>query len=151
MNFPTLAVGMIALFGLSRLWAAAASPDEVKKQAEFKKAYGSQVTKERLAAVELLSDCTHPSTWSLLMTVIGADADKAVRIAAYKDLAAMPAHNANLAKTLAQLFTSAKMKEEKDTSELKQKFGEAAEKSEFKFDLGNAMTDYFTRTLRYPD
>jgi len=142
---------MMAVFAASVLHAAAASPEEVKKQGEFKKAYGSQVTKDRLAALENLTDCTHPSTMSILSTVATTDADKEVRIDAFKRLAEMPARNAGVAKMLTQIFSTTKMKEEKDTAELKQKFAEAAVKSEFKFDLGNAMTEYFHRNLRYPD
>lgn len=142
---------VMALFCAGTVHAAAPSPDEVKKQGEFKKAYGSQVTKDRLAALENLTDCTHPSTMSILSTVATTDADKEVRIEAFKRLAEMPARNANVAKMLTQIFTTAKMKEEKDTAELKQKFAEAAARSEFKFDLGNAMTEYFHRNLRYPD
>lgn len=145
------AICLIALCGAGVLHAAAPSPEEVKKQGEFKKAYGSQVTKDRLAALESLTDCTHPSTMTLLSTVATSDADKEVRIEAFKKLAAMPARNSSVAKMLTQIFTTAKLKEEKDTAELKQKYAEAAVKSEFKFDLGTAMTEYFHRNLRYPD
>jgi len=149
-KFAMLACAMV-LLGASALHAAAPSPEETKKQGEFKKAYGSQVTKDRLAALENLTDCTHPSTMSLLSTVATTDADKEVRIDAFKRLAEMPQRNASVAKMLTQIFTTAKLKEEKDTAELKQKFADAAARVEFKFDLGNAMTEYFHRNLRYPD
>lgn len=150
-SFIPKLICLFALLSASTLWAAAASPEEVKKQGEFKKAYGSTVTKDRLAALELLVDCNHPSTMSILSTVATSDADKEVRIHAFRRLTRIPARNTGVAKMLTQIFSTAKLKDEKETAELKQGFAEAAADIEFKFDLGNAMTEYFHRNLRYPD
>jgi hypothetical protein len=150
-TFPRSVALILLVFVSAAAFAASASPEEVEKQNAFKKSYGSQVTNDRLAALANLEGCTHTSTWQLLYTVATVDAAKEVRIDAFKKLAAMPARNPGLAKMLAMAFNATRMKDEKDTSEIKQAFAEAMEKVEFKFDIGNAMTDYFHKNLRYPD
>lgn len=140
-----------AMGSMHSAFGAAVTPEESAKQAEFKKAYGTQVTKDRIAAVDLLDGFSHPSTVTLLSTVANTDMDKDVRIAAVKKMAAIPSRSPATARMLAQMFTNARMKDPNDTTALKQGIAEAASGSEFKFDLGVAMTDYFHRNLRYPD
>lgn len=142
---------LCAITAMNSAFAGTVSPEETAKQTEFKKAYGTQVTKDRIAAVDLLDGLTHPSTLTLLTTVANTDMDKDVRVAAVKKIAAVPSRTPANARMLAQMFTNARMKDPKDTTALKQGIAEAVAGSEFKYDLGAAMTDYFHRNLRYPD
>src|SRR5438046_4512015 len=105
-RFPVVAV----LFLMSTLAAQASqvSPEETKKQNDFKSAYGAPGKLDRVEAVRKLEGCTHPTTIAILQTVISADTAPEVKAAAFRMISTVPATDPGLSALLAQTFNAVK-------------------------------------------
>lgn len=122
------------------------SPEELKKQNEFKKAYDNPGKKDRVEAVHMLDGCTHPSTISILNTVIATETFTEVKAAAFRQLSTIPVTDPALSQMLAQIFDSLKPND----FEAHLEFVPQMRNSEFKYALYEVMSDYGSK-LRYPD
>jgi hypothetical protein len=142
----SIIVAGLVLSLAGRSYAASASPEELQKQTDFKKAYASSDKEDHLKAVALLDGATHESTRSLLATVIQVDPYREVQIEAYKILSQMPARDMSLAQLMVSLFNGLKLNDV-DTHI---GFIGAMKNSEFKYSLMETTAEYANR-LRYPE
>ena len=122
------------------------SPEESKKQDEFKKAYENTGKKDRVEAVQKLDGCTHPSSVQMLQTVIAIDTFPEVKGAAFRVLSSLPATDPSVSQMLAQLFDSLKPNDFESHLE----FVPQMRNSEFKYAVFEQLCDYGSK-LRYPD
>lgn len=146
-HFKTIALiaGLVFSFSMRAAFASA-SPEEIQKQNDFKKAYASSDKDDHLKAVALLEGATHESTRALLATVIQVDPYKDVQIEAYKLLSQMPARDMSLAQLMVNLFNGHKLTD----AETRIAFLGAMKNSEFKYALTEAAAEFANR-MRYPD
>ena len=142
----SIIVAGLVLSLAGRGFAANASPEELQKQTDFKKAYASSDKEDHLKAVALLDGATHESTRSLLATVIQVDPYKEVQIEAYKILSQMPARDMSLSQLMVSLFNGAKLND----VDTRVGFIGAMKNSEFKYSLIEASAEFANR-LRYPE
>lgn len=126
--------------------ASQLSPEELKKQNEFKKAYENPGKKDRVDAVHILDGCAHPTTMAILNTVIATESFTEVKVAAFRILTTIPATDPGLSQMLAQVFDSLKPNDVETHIE----FAAQMRNSEFKYAVYEVMADYGSK-MRYPD
>jgi hypothetical protein len=125
----------------------AVTPEEAKKQDEFREKYKSALSSElRLAAVKLLDGCHHPSTAKLLQAVVETETRKEIRIAAFEMLSTFPAHDLTLEQLLIALFNRSKPT---DLDE-RMAYARATKGLEFKCAIYDVVADFVSK-MRYPD
>ncbi len=141
-------VAVFAFAALSFVHAAVAplSPEESKKQEDFKKAYGSTGKKDRIEAVQHLDGCAHPTTIQMLQTVISVDTYPEVKGAAFRILTNVPATDPGVSQMCAQIFDSLKPMD----FETHMEFVPQLRNLEFKYPVFEMLCDYGSK-LRYPD
>ena len=124
-----------------------ASPDEIKKQDDFREKYRTALsTDQRMAAVKSLDGCHHVTTSRLLETVVENETRKEIRIAAFELLCTFPAHDLNLEQLLITLFNRSK------PSDLDERmaYARATKGLEFKCAIYDVIADFVSK-MRYPD
>ena len=140
-------VALLLLMGVSTLLRAeAVSPDEVKKQNEFKQAYSTPERGDRVKALEMLKGLTHLSTAEILATVASVDQYKEVRVEAFKMLSQIPARDPSLAHAMVSAFQATKISD----IEVRLEFMPFMKNSEFKYEILDTLVDFGSK-LRYPD
>jgi HEAT repeat protein len=135
----------VAIFCMAALATQAATPEEQKKQEEFKKAFASPDKAVRIKAIESLDGSTDPAVVNLLRAVMG-DPERDVRLAAYTGISKFPAHDLSVAQLLAKMFNELKP----DDLDTHCDYGKAMANCEFKAPLIEALADYGSKR-RYPD
>lgn len=140
----SLAVLFFAAVGSVR--AENVAPEELQKQAEFKKLYATGERVDQVKAADALDGASHPSSRQLLSTVVTSTPYAEVRNAHFARLAKMPATDPGLSVLLANLFRQLKPTD----IEGKTDFAKAMKPSEFKFAIYEALAEFGSK-LRYPD
>lgn len=135
----------VAVLALTAHWTQAATPEEQKKQDEFKKAFASPDKAVKLKAIESLEGSTDPGVLNLLRAVMG-DPERDVRLAAYTAISKFPARDYSVAQMLAKMFSDLKP----DDVDTRCDYGRAMANCEFKTPLIEALADYASKR-RYPD
>lgn len=125
----------------------AVTPEETKKQGDFREKYRTALsTDQRMAAVKLLDGCHHSSTTKLLQSVVETETRKEIRIAAFEMLCTYPAHDLTLEQLLIALFNRSKPT---DLDE-RMAYARATKGLEFKCAIYDVIADVVSR-MRYPD
>ncbi len=139
------------LLSASTGWSAAAAatapgPEDLDKQAAFKKLYASREKDDHLKALKALEGSKHASTTDILITVIRVDPFPDVRVAAFRMLSLMPARDETLARILVDFFQSFRLNEVEAHCD----YAKYMVNSEFKFLISQALVEYGSH-LSYPD
>jgi hypothetical protein len=142
----SLTVVLASFLVVASCWAGNASPEELAKQQEFKKAYASQDKVERVKAVEMLEGFTHPSTLQMLTTVFSSDRDEDVKKAAFHTIAKAPAHDPGVAQLLVNMFNQVKPND----VPLRIEYAKLMEPTAFKYPVADCLADWGSKQ-RYPD
>jgi len=138
-------VVLLSLSGALRA-ASALSPDEQKKQNDFKKAYSTSEMLDRVKSLEMLDGAEHPSTWQILAIVASSDQAKEVRLAAFKMLSKVPAHDPGVAHQLCAIFGAIKPMD----IEQRLEFIPPLANSEYRFEIISMLVEMGSK-MRYPD
>lgn len=146
MRLFSFACATFCIIVSQQLFGAVASPDEVKAQTEFMKAYRVNDKVARRSALAILEGAKHDSSWKLIYNVAATDPEPEVRLAAFTVLAREPARDPSIAHLLAQLYSVIKDPDAED----KLHYAKAMATSEFKAELVYAVGSRLV-AMRYPD
>ncbi|HYG74581.1 MAG TPA: hypothetical protein VEK08_06210 [Planctomycetota bacterium] len=119
---------------------------EKTEWAKFNRSYASASAAERKAALALLPEAEN-SAIDVLIHVAQNDKDASVCLEAFKRLAAFPAQDDRIAKTLASLFRAVPQHQK----DWKVSYANAMRNSAFKYAITEALVEYAFETLRFPD